>query len=144
MDFNGHQSLSHARNFALRARGLPRTSASPAVTTFFVSTTARNGRRAKFLLYDPIFKRVKRNHDHTAAGADGSYGGIDKLLQALELIVDKNPQRLKRTRRRMNLTVTRPAGNAFDRGNEIRRAVKRTGAHDRAAIGRERRSSPYK
>src|SRR5262245_42854099 len=38
MDFYGHQLLSHTRSFALRARGLRRTSSSPAVTTFFVRT----------------------------------------------------------------------------------------------------------
>jgi len=46
-DLNGHQFFSHARNFALRARGLLRTSSSVAVTTFFVrmrpeSVDARN------------------------------------------------------------------------------------------------------
>src|SRR5262245_64109292 len=38
MNFDGHQILSQARSFALRARGLRRTSSSDAVTTFFVST----------------------------------------------------------------------------------------------------------
>src|SRR5262249_5120175 len=37
MNFDCHYALSHARSFALRARGLRRTSSSDAVTTFFVS-----------------------------------------------------------------------------------------------------------
>src|SRR5262245_7967819 len=38
MNFDRHQLLSHARSFALRARGLRCTSSSDAVTIFFVST----------------------------------------------------------------------------------------------------------
>src|SRR5262249_44616827 len=38
MNFNGHQLLSQARSFALRALGLRRRSSSEAITTFFVST----------------------------------------------------------------------------------------------------------
>src|SRR5262249_40862701 len=39
VDFDSrHYFFSHARNFALRARGLRRTSSSTAVTTFLVNT----------------------------------------------------------------------------------------------------------
>src|SRR5215467_214001 len=38
MDFDRHQLLSQALNFALRARGFRRRSSSEAVTTFFVNT----------------------------------------------------------------------------------------------------------
>src|SRR5881628_1258207 len=50
MDFNGHQLLSHARNFALRARGLPCSSFSFAATTFLVRTDPATAGARNFCL----------------------------------------------------------------------------------------------
>ena len=66
-----HASLSIARSFALRARGLRATSASAGTTGRFVSTRSairRLRERAERVLDDAILERVKRDDREPRAG----------------------------------------------------------------------------
>ena len=64
-------SRSAARSFALRARGLRRTSSSPGTTGFFVSTLSAASplllERAQRVLHDAVLERVERDDDEPRA-----------------------------------------------------------------------------
>ena len=95
-------------SFALRARGLRCTSFSSGMSGFFVSTlisASLRSRRAQRVLHDPILERMKRDDREPRAGAQPRDGGLEEAIEAVELAVDPDPERLKRPRRGIDAHV---------------------------------------
>jgi hypothetical protein len=58
------------------------------------------------VLHDPVLERVKRNHRQPGAGAQQPGGRDEKFVEAVELAVDPDPERLKSSRRRIDSLIT--------------------------------------
>ncbi len=143
-------SRSAARSFALRARGLLRTSSSLGTTGFFVSTLSSASlaalERAQRVLDDAILERVKRDHDQPRA---------DRSRRTAASRNDRGPRARGSPRCAAPGTCASPDRCACSRGAGSRAArSRRAGRSCRSApraapptiaraIRREKRSSPY-
>ena len=113
-DVDAHAIFSTTRNFALRARGLRRISSSPGTTGRRVTsdTAPAGGALAEPVLHDPVLERVERDHCQPAAGREDGDGAVQELLEPRQLVVHPDPERLKRSRRRIDPRPGPSAGGA--------------------------------
>src|SRR5262249_31723186 len=91
-----------------------------------------NGGCTGLVLHKAGFKRMERDYDHTAARTHHSDRRIEKRFQALQLIINVDPQSLKCARRRMNLAVPRPTRHPLNGAHQISGALQWTRADDRS------------
>jgi hypothetical protein len=113
---------------ALRLRGFDRISSLVGFTTDRVRIFSRLG------------ERVEREHSEPPPNRESINGTLEKCLQAFDLFVDRNTQRLKDPGRRMD-----PPPGAADAPGHDGRQLRRGGDPGPAplAIRLERRSPPY-
>ena len=65
----------------------------------------------KGLLHEPVFERMERDHHHPPAGGEPSGRALQRDLQTLQLLVDRDPERLEGACRRMDPGRRILAGN---------------------------------
>src|SRR5690606_40483808 len=72
-------------------------------------------RRAREVaLDDPVLERVEADDDETAAGREQRLGLRERRLERVELAIDRDPDRLKDARRRMDLRLAAARGPRDD------------------------------
>src|SRR5687767_7996369 len=87
------------------------------------------------VLGDPVLERVEGDDREATAGAQRAQGGLEAVLKILELAIDRDAQRLKDARRRIDAAPTLRL-HAGDEAAEIVRRKERLGraaARDRGS-----------
>src|SRR5207247_4713476 len=80
---------------------------------------------AQRVLHDPVLEGVKGDHDQARARAQAARGRLEKTIEALELTVHPDPQRLERTCRGIDSRVATPRHGAPDDRREASGGVDR-------------------
>ena len=93
------------------------------------------------LLRDPVLERVEGDDRETTAGAQRAHGGLEALLEILELVIDGDAQRLEDARGRIDaapalrLHARDEATEIVGRQERLRGAAPRDGRSDATRLG---------
>ena len=89
--------------------------------------TSRIGGAGKVLLHESVFARVVRQHDAATARGQGRHGVVEGGAKQLQLLVDRDPQRLEHPLCRMSPAMAGGPGNRVaDEVGELHRRRDRT------------------
>jgi hypothetical protein len=85
------------------------------------------------LLSDPVLERVERDDRETPSGTKDPNGGLEALLEILELAIDRDAQRLEDARRRIDAASTLCLHARYESAEIVRgeERLARAATHDR-------------